>query len=71
MKTFAQLSRMLKEEYNEDCISLNVPLFIRLMEFAREDAKDDMVLHQVAEKAVSLSKDNEMLTMDHYEKLVK
>lgn len=71
MKTFAQISRLLKEEQESDCIHLNVPLFIRLLEWAREDAKTDVDLHRVAEKAISLSKTDEPLTMDHYEKLLK
>lgn len=70
MRTFAQLSRALQEAQEADYVCLNVPLFIRLMEWAREDAKDDMQLHQVAERAISLSKDDEPLSMDHYEKLI-
>jgi len=35
----------------KDTIKLDVPLFIRLLEYAREDAKDDMDLHRVAENA--------------------
>jgi hypothetical protein len=68
MKTFAQLYT--ESQAEGDCIHLNVPLFIRLLEWAREDAKTDMDLHKVAEKAISLSKD-ETLTMDHYETLLK
>ena len=30
-------------------IKLSVPLFIRLLEYAREDAKSDMSLHFIAE----------------------
>ena len=50
---------------NIDNITLDVPLFIRLLEYAREDAKDDMDLHDVAEKAISLSK-KAPLTMADY-----
>jgi hypothetical protein len=32
----------------KDIIKLDVPLFIRLLEYAREDAKSDMDLHKVA-----------------------
>lgn len=71
MKTFAQITRQLQEETEDDHIDVNVPLFIRLLEWAREDAKTDMELHKVAERAVSLSKNDTLLTMDHYEKLVK
>jgi hypothetical protein len=40
----------------KDTIKLDVPLFIRLLEYAREDAKDDMDLHRVAENAIDLSR---------------
>lgn len=33
-----------------DKITVDVPLFIRLLEYAREDAQTDMDLHNVAEK---------------------
>ena len=53
-----------------DTVTLDVPLMIRLLEYAREDAKDDMDLHDVAEKLISLSKNNDPLTMDHYDAIV-
>jgi hypothetical protein len=45
-------------------------LFIRLLEYAREDAKTDMDLHNVAEKAISLSETGRTLTMNDYDSLV-
>ena len=54
----------------EDKITVDVPLFIRLLEYAREDAKTDMDLHDVAENAVSLSADGKTLTMNDYSALV-
>lgn len=50
-----------------DTITMDVPLFIRMMEFAREDAKSDLDLHDVAEKAISLSNNGKTLTMADYE----
>ena len=50
-----------------DTITMDVPLFIRMMEFAREDAKSDLDLHDVAEKAISLSNNGKTLTMSDYE----
>jgi len=50
-----------------DTITMDVPLFIRMMEFAREDAKSDLDLHDVAEKAISLSNSGKTLTMSDYE----
>jgi hypothetical protein len=54
----------------KDKITLDVPLFIRLLEYAREDAKTDMDLHNVAEKAIELSMTGATLTMTDYDKIV-
>ena len=54
----------------KDTIKLDVPLFIRLLEYAREDAQTDMDLHNVAEKAISLSETGKTLTMSDYEMIV-
>jgi len=53
-----------------DKVTLDIPLFIRLLEYAREDAKTDMDLHNVAEKAISLSETGKTLTMADYDALV-
>ncbi len=53
-----------------DKVTLDIPLFIRLLEYAREDAKTDMDLHNVAEKAISLSETGRTLTMNDYDSLV-
>jgi len=59
------------EQFNpSDKITLDVPLFIRLLEYAREDAKTDMDLHNVAEKAISASETGKTLTMADYDSLV-
>ena len=54
----------------KDTIKLDVPLFIRLLEYAREDAKDDMDLHHVAENAIDLSQMGSTLSMKDYEAIV-
>lgn len=54
----------------KDIIKLDVPLFIRLLEYAREDAKDDMDLHRVAENAIDLSRFAGTLSMMDYEVIV-
>jgi hypothetical protein len=60
------------EQFNPaDKITLDVPLFIRLLEYAREDAKTDMDLHTVTENIVSLSETGKTLTMDQYDEIVK
>ena len=53
-----------------DKVTLDIPLFIRLLEYAREDAKTDMDLHNVAEKAVAASETGKTLTMTDYDGLV-
>jgi hypothetical protein len=54
----------------KDKITVDVPLFIRLLEYAREDAKTDMDLHNVAEKIIELSVTGATLTMTDYDKIV-
>jgi hypothetical protein len=59
-----------QEENKMDVISVDVPLFIRLLEFAREDATDDMKLHDVAEKLIELCADGDIAQMDQYDEIV-
>ena len=54
-----------------DKITVDVPLFIRLLEYAREDAKTDMDLHNVAENAIKLSETGKTLTMVQYDDIVR
>jgi hypothetical protein len=54
----------------KDTIKVDVPLFIRLLEYAREDAKTDMDLHNVAENIIDLSEEGQALTMDDYNAIV-
>ena len=63
--------QILREFMNkEDTIIMDVPLFIRLLEYAREEAKTDMDLHNVADKAIKLSLDGSVLTMKNYNQLI-
>lgn len=67
-----KLVNILLEETNpEDVIHLDVPLFIRLLEFAREDAQADVDLHFLADNAIRLSAEGQVLNMDHYNDLIK
>ena len=54
----------------EDQITVDVPLFIRLLELAREDIKTDPPIHEVTEKITELMGDKTCLDMDDYEKIV-
>lgn len=74
-----KVERELSEEFQQfksqqpnptDKIKLDVPLLIRLMEYAREDAKDDMDLHRVAENLIALSQSGKTLSMQDYEQAV-
>ena len=59
------------EQFNpSDKVTIDIPLFIRLLEYAREDAKTDMDLHNVAEKAIAASETGKTLTMVDYDSLV-
>lgn len=62
---------ILENENPEDVIKLDVPLFIRLLEYAREDAQADVDLHFLADNAIRLSAEGEVLNMDHYNDLIK
>lgn len=52
-----------------DTVSVDVPLLIRLLEYAREDAKTDMDLHDVAERLIKLSQAGRTLTMHDYDNI--
>lgn len=53
----------------QDEITVDVPLLIRLLEYAREDAKSDMDLHNVAENLIKLSGQG-CLSMKQYNQIV-
>lgn len=53
-----------------DVVKMDIPLLIRLLEYAREDAKTDMDLHNVTEMLINLSKHGDTLTMDQYDAIV-
>jgi hypothetical protein len=52
----------------EDTLTLDIPLFIRLLEYAKEEAASDMDLHKITENALKLH--SEKLTMDDYDSIV-
>ena len=67
-----KLAKILLEETNpEDVVRLDIPLFIRLLEYAREDAQADVDLHYLADNAIRLSAEGETLNMDHYSQIIK
>jgi len=59
-----------KEKNPEDMIMMDVPLLIRMLEYAREDSKTDMDLHFAAKNLIKLSKNGTTLTMDDYNTII-
>jgi hypothetical protein len=57
-------------DQDEDMIVLDVPLMIRIMEYAREQAATDQELHTIAKKMIQLVNQEGELTMDHYRDIV-
>jgi len=70
---FQSGTKSIQEALNPvDRITLDIPLFIRLLEYAKEDAQTDMDLHDVAERAIKLgSVEGVALSMDDYNALVQ
>ena len=65
------LKKNLKEEADDkDNITMNIPLLIRMLEYAREDAKTDMDLHKVVENLIKKRNDG-VLSMSDYEDIIK
>lgn len=62
------IAKVIGEAVEPDNITMSVPLFIRCLEWAKEDAKNDVELHQMTERALMMGK---LLTTDDYEKLIK
>ena len=52
-----------------DIIKVDVPTFLRLLELAREDIKQDADLHDIAEIVTKISHDR-VVTMADYEDIV-
>jgi hypothetical protein len=71
-KTAAIDSMMNENEEGDvvDTVTLDIPLFIRMLEYAKEDAQTDMDLHDVAENAIALNKSKEMLSMEDYNNII-
>jgi hypothetical protein len=59
-----------QQEDPTDIIAMDVPLFIRMLEYAREDAQTDMDLHNVTERAIEAVKLRGLLSMEDYNDLV-
>jgi len=67
---FVQNRKPVDEKNPIDTVKMDIPLLIRVMEFAKEDAKTDMDLHTAAENMIELSKSDRVLNMDDYNSIV-
>jgi hypothetical protein len=59
-----------KQEDPTDIIAMDVPLFLRMLEYAREDAEQDVDLHKVTERAIEAVKLRGLLSMEDYQDIV-
>ena len=77
MKDLAKIQEFFSKPLGEaqekdavDTISMDIPLFLRMLEYSREDASQDMDLHDVTEKANLLGKERGILQMDDYDEII-
>lgn len=70
-KKLKKALKKLKEELDKaDTVTMDIPLLIRVLEYAREDAKTDMDLHKVVENLIKM-RDEGTLSMAQYDAIVK
>jgi formylglycine-generating enzyme required for sulfatase activity len=58
-----------EEVSKTDTLTIDIPMFIRLMEYAREDAKTDMDLHNVATNLLKIK--DKTISMADYDQVVQ
>jgi hypothetical protein len=67
MRNHIDIIRQLMEEetpdFGADRITMTVPLFLRCLEWAKENAEDDIALHKMVEKIVEMDR---VLNTDDY-----
>ena len=66
-ETMKHLSKLV--EAGTDVVKMDVPLFIRMLELAREDLKSDEDLHKVVSNALDAG--DRVLTMADYDAIAK
>jgi hypothetical protein len=69
VKAKAEKKKLKEEADAVDTVTMDIPLLIRVLEFAREDAKTDMDLHKVVENLINMRGDG-TLSMQNYAKIV-
>jgi hypothetical protein len=66
MKSFK--AYLLEDNKAKDTIEMSVPLFIRVLEWAREEAKTDVEVHELVERILAK---NKCLATEDYNSIVK
>ena len=59
-----------EEEDPTDIIAMDVPLFLRMLEWAKEEAAEDVDLHEVTERAIEAVKLRGLLSMEDYSDII-
>lgn len=57
-------------EQMEGNLTIDIPTFVRVLEHAREDLKDDNSLHEFVEKVISAAGSKDVFTMADFESIV-
>ena len=66
-----KLLELLSNEHDPiDKITMDIPLFLRMLEYAREDVENDETLHVITQRAAELTKANELLNMEDYNAII-
>ena len=58
-----------QEIHEHEVVCVDIPLLIRLLEYARESAQDDVDIHFLAARMIRESRDGKILTMEDYKTL--
>ena len=59
-----------EEEDPTDIIAMDVPLFLRMLEWAKEEAAEDVDLHEVTTRAIEAVKLRGLLSMEDYQDII-
>lgn len=60
------------QEESSDTVVLDIPLFVRVLEYVREDVKDDIKIHTITQQAIRIGqRGSKTLTMNDYNTLVE
>jgi hypothetical protein len=56
------------DENGTDTVTLDIPVLIRFLEWAKEEAKDDVAIHQVAAKLIKMQ--GKTISMQDYKNVI-